>query len=66
MRDKKSFAVSAAAISVTAAAVITAGAAAAVGVVLHKLAKLQVLFTQEGNLLGFEEDESRLEIEKDD
>ena len=66
MRDQKNLAVSAAEISVTAAAIVTAAAAAAVGVVLHKLAKLQILFTQEGSSLGFEEDEGKLEVEKDD
>ena len=64
MKDKRSFPLSAAAVAITAAAAVTAAAAAAVGVVLHKVSKLNALFELENreSPIEFEED-TLLEVE---
>ena len=58
MKDKSRFQLSAAAVAITAAAAVTAAAAAAVGIVLHKISKLNALFELEnrGSPIDFAED----------
>ncbi len=65
MEEKRSFELSAAAVAITAAAAVTASAAIAVGVVLHKLSKLNVIFERENreSPVDFEEDPFELEID---